>query len=506
MSELPKGWEKVRLEDCAILSPRHQGIPPRTTVSFVPMPAVSDINGEIESAQDRPFSEVSKGYTHFQTGDVIFAKITPCMENGKIAVARRLTSGIGCGSTEFHVLRPLCDISPDFIWRFLRRKSFRADAEGAMTGAVGQRRVPLDYLRTQILPLPPLDEQRRIVSKIDSLSAKSKRACDNLDHIPRLVEKYKQAILTAAFRGDLTREWRNNPVETSPTFAQIATERAQLQEEHRQRLQRCDMPALSEELKPFDIPNHWAWVRAEAICGFITKGTTPKSAAMSNNGEIPFIKVYNLTFDGTLDFTVEPTFVSRTTHEGFLSRSKVLPGDVLMNIVGPPLGKVSVVPNDRAEWNINQAIAVFRPIASVSPVFLSKWLLTDVLTRWAVSRSKATAGQSNLTLEICRDLPIPLCSLAEQQEIGRRIQSAFSWIDRLAAEATSARKLIDHLDQAILAKAFRGELVPQDQNDEPASVLLQRLKEERKATATPTSSRGGDKASSRSVKRSRSSA
>src|ERR1700730_10120666 len=143
MSELPNGWEQAKLEDCAVLNPKHQKISPRTIVSFVPMTAVSDINGEIESTQDRPFSQVSKGYTHFQTDDVIFAKITPCMENGKIAVAKKLTSGIACGSTEFHVLRPLGGISPDFIWRFLRQKSFRADAQGAMTGAVGQRRVPV---------------------------------------------------------------------------------------------------------------------------------------------------------------------------------------------------------------------------------------------------------------------------------------------------------------------------------------------------------------------------
>ena len=198
-----------------------------------------------------------------------------------------------------------------------------------------------------------------------------------------------------------------------------------------------------------------------------------------SDGEVPFIKVYNLTFDGTLDFTIEPTFVSRKTHDGFLARSKVFPGDVLMNIVGPPLGKVSVVPGERPEWNINQAIAVFRPVKSVLPAFLSKWLLAQELTRWAVSRSKATAGQSNLTLEICRDLPVPLCSIAEQEEIVRRIGTAFTWIERLSTETTSARRLIEHFDEAVLGKAFRGELVPQDPNDEPASVLLERVRAER---------------------------
>lgn len=107
MSELPQSWAEATIEDCAILNPKHdRDVSGDTLVSFVPMPAVSDVTGEIESLQTRRFSEVSKGYTHFQSGDVIFAKITPCMENGKIAVARDLTNGLACGSTEFHVLRP----------------------------------------------------------------------------------------------------------------------------------------------------------------------------------------------------------------------------------------------------------------------------------------------------------------------------------------------------------------------------------------------------------------
>lgn len=332
------------------------------------------------------------------------------------------------------------------------------------------------------IALPPLPEQRRIAAKIDSLTGKSRRACDHLNHIPRLVEKYKQAVLAAAFRGDLTREWRAKHRPFVPSLDQLTRERERLLETHQQRLRPCDVIGLAEAEQPFELPDAWRWVRAEAICGFITKGTTPPSAAMSpGNGEIPYIKVYNLTFDSTLDFTIDPTFVSKATHDGFLSRSKVFPGDVLMNIVGPPLGKVSIVPGERAEWNINQAIAVFRPIPTVSAAFLSKWLSTAVLTRWAVSRSKATAGQSNLTLEICRDLPVPICSAYEQREIMRRVDSALMWIDRLASEATSARRLIDRLDQAVLAKAFRGELVPQDPEDEPASVLLDRIRAERGA-------------------------
>jgi len=214
MSELPQSWAEATIEDCAILNPKHdRDVSGDTLVSFVPMPAVSDVTGEIESLQTRRFSEVSKGYTHFQSGDVIFAKITPCMENGKIAVARDLTNGLACGSTEFHVLRPRGAISPDYLWRYLRQRTFRVEAERSMTGAVGQRRVPLEYLKAAEIPLPPVAEQRRIVAQIDGLSAKSNRARDQLDHVPRLVEKYKQAILAAALCGDLTREWRSREEE-----------------------------------------------------------------------------------------------------------------------------------------------------------------------------------------------------------------------------------------------------------------------------------------------------
>lgn len=342
------------------------------------------------------------------------------------------------------------------------------------------------------LPLPPLSEQRRIVAKLDSLSSKSKRAREHLDHIPRLVEKYKQAVLAAAFRGDLTLEWRkNNAANAVPSADLLLAARAELT-----KASPITLADTQVMLPPFDLPSEWSWTKAQAVCGFITKGTTPNAKDMhAGVGEIPFIKVYNLTFSGDLDFSVEPTFISKAIHRCALQRSIVRPGDVLMNIVDPPLGKVSVVPSTNEEWNINQAIAVFRPTRWIDADYLSKWFLSQVLLDEAVGKAKATAGQSNLTLEICRNLPVPLCSMLEQKEIVRRVEAAFRWIDRLAVEATSARKLIDKLDLAVLAKAFRGELVPQDPNDEPASVLLERIRAERETAPAAKPRRGRGKRS-----------
>ncbi len=468
MSELPKGWAAATLG--GILELKYgKSLPEKIRI-----PGAVNVYG-------------SNGIVGTHTSGVTAAPAIIVGRKGSIGEAHFSEATCFPIDTTYFVDEFDC-IEPRFAWHLFRFLPLREmNRASAIPGLNREDAYALP------LALPPLPEQRRIVAKIDSLTAKSRRARDHLDHIPGLVQKYKQAILAAAFRGDLTREWRANHHSTAPDEKTLMQERQSLLAAHQQRSRHRDTYGVDEADRPFDIPESWAWVRAEAICGFITKGTTPGSALMSSgDGEIPFIKVYNLTFDGTLDFNIDPTFVSNATHEGFLGRSKVYPGDILMNIVGPPLGKVSVVSNQYAQWNINQAIAVFRPVSSVLSAFLCQWLLTDVLTKWAVSRSKATAGQSNLTLEICRNLPVPICSRAEQVEMVRKIDAAMNWVNRLTADATSARRLVHHLDQAVLAKAFNGELVPQDPSDEPACALLDRIRAER--PAAPQAKRGRKKA------------
>src|ERR1700674_1405930 len=134
MTALPAHWTEASLSELFDFNPKHPHATPRNQlVSFVPMPAVDEQAGVSRQHETRRLHEIWKGYTHFQDGDVIFAKITPCMENGKSAVAAQLTNGLACGSTEFHVLRPTGTLDATFAWYFLRRKVFRADAERAMT-------------------------------------------------------------------------------------------------------------------------------------------------------------------------------------------------------------------------------------------------------------------------------------------------------------------------------------------------------------------------------------
>lgn len=155
-SKLPKGWEWKRLREICEINPRDRLSPDlddETPVTFVPMQAVSE-NGMIKAPEVRPLKAVKKGYTRFKDGDVLFAKITPCMENGKTAIARGLCNGLGFGSTEFHILRPRERVIADWVHLFIRQQSFRDEAKASMRGGVGQQRVPEDFLSEHEIPIP----------------------------------------------------------------------------------------------------------------------------------------------------------------------------------------------------------------------------------------------------------------------------------------------------------------------------------------------------------------
>ena len=383
------------------------------------------------------------------------------MENGKIAVARHLHNGLACGSTEFHVLRPHDGVLADYLWRYLRQNSFRRDAEQSMTGAVGQRRVPADFLRSTVLPLSPSDEQRRIVAKIDSLSAKSKRARGQLDHIPRLVEKYKQAILAAAFRGNLTHEWRMKRQKSVPLKA--------FNEPNRQK-----KPTQHEDfVAPYEVPDGWTWLALPQI-GDIDRGRSrhrPRNDPSLFGGPWPFIQTGDVRAANRF-----LTSFTETYSEFGLSQSRLWPKGTVCITIAANIAETAILAIDACFPD--SVVGFTADIERTTPSYVEFFLRTarDELTAFA----PATA-QKNINLETLSRIQLPMAPLDEQREIVDRIEKAFSWIDRLATETTNARKLIDHLDQAVMAKAFRGELVPQDPNDEPASVLLERIQAEKQS-------------------------
>ena len=161
----PFGWGLTTLGESCELNPRKpKDMNTNIDYSFVAMPSVSE-DGRIDSSIERPYSEVCKGFTYFGENDVLFAKITPCMENGKGGVAKKLKNGAGFGSTEFHVLRPIKGISdPYWIYILTMFPKFRSDAEKVMTGTGGQRRVPITYLNEYPIALPPIDLQEQFAA------------------------------------------------------------------------------------------------------------------------------------------------------------------------------------------------------------------------------------------------------------------------------------------------------------------------------------------------------
>ncbi len=318
--------------------------------------------------------------------------------------------------------------------------------------------------------------------------------------------QYRQSLLKAAVEGALTAEWRakNTPSETGAQLLQRILSERRARWEAKQLAKFAEQGKIPpkdwqkkypEPVKPDttdlpELPEEWVWASGEQLCEFITKGTTPpKELDADGLKTIPFLRVTNLTDRGELDLT-DKVFVFEGTHKGFLARSAVYPNDVLMNIVGPPLGQVAVVPSTFPEWNINQAIAIFRAVDGVLPSFICRYLLSSVAQQWLKVRSKTTAGQTNLTLEVCRALPIPLPPEVEQQAL---LVSLDVSLDSMSSQANSieiALKQSTAQRQNILRAAFAGQLVPQDPNDEPASVLLERIRAERAAQAGVKKPRG----------------
>ena len=197
-------WKKITLQEAVDINPKTvlPVLPDSEMVSFLPMPAVQEESLEYRE-QEASFGKVKKGYTKFQDEDVLFAKITPCMENGKGCIVHNLSHGIGFGSTEFHVLRCHEYVLPKFIYYFVIRRSFRAEAKNKMSGAVGQQRVPVEFLKEYTIALPSLSEQKTIVKKIETAFAFADKAQAAITATLEQAKQLKQSILKRAFEGKL---------------------------------------------------------------------------------------------------------------------------------------------------------------------------------------------------------------------------------------------------------------------------------------------------------------
>lgn len=208
-----KEWELRKISEVCDLNPPKSEIKDLSDellVSFVPMKNVDDKEGIIKTLDEKPLGIIRKGYTYFKNNDVIFAKITPCMENGKIAIGSNLQNGIGFASTEFHVLRPRDEILSEFVHYFLRDKSFRMEAKANFTGSAGQQRVPKEFMENHLIPLPSIKIQRQIIQNIKRAEEKFKKQKIQFENIKKsydskikYIDHIQSSILNSAFSGKL---------------------------------------------------------------------------------------------------------------------------------------------------------------------------------------------------------------------------------------------------------------------------------------------------------------
>ena len=201
--KLPEGWRwKPLVEICFINPTRKKGFfrELNAQTSFVPMEAVDGLTGRIAKKITRPYSEISKGYTSFEDGDVLFAKITPCMQNGKSAIAENLSDGVGFGSTEFHVLQPKTDVIKEWIYYFVRTSEFRKRAEDHFEGSAGQQRVSTGFIKNSLIPLPStLDDQIAIANELERKMAEIDKLRHAADNQLEAIEALPGAILREVF-------------------------------------------------------------------------------------------------------------------------------------------------------------------------------------------------------------------------------------------------------------------------------------------------------------------
>lgn len=478
--DIPQGWAKALLPDVAEINPRLDKslFSDELQVSFVPMPAVETETGKINVSEIKKFGTVKKGFTHFQERDVLFAKITPCMENGKMAIVPKLTGDLGFGSTEFHVLRSREEIEPEYIYYFISSQAYRYDAEHNMTGAVGQRRVPTRYLETSSMPLPPTNEQKRIVGKIEELFSELDKGIESLKTARAQLKIYRQAVLKHAFEGKLTKDWREENKDKLEPADELLKRVKSEREEHSTKIKskRIKTPRNFDD-EDFswlpELPESWVWNRLGWTTFGVGYGTSAKSA---KTGKMPVLRMGNIQ-NAKFDWN-DLVFTSDADE---IKKYELRPDDVLFNRTNSPelVGKTAIYRGEQPALFAGYLIRVNQIESLVNAQFLNLFLNSHVAKQHGNRVKTDGVNQSNINGEKLTNYPFPYCSLEEQKIIVEILDKTISKIDQMEDDVDIQLKKSEALRQSILKKAFSGKLVAQDPADEPASVLLERIKAEK---------------------------
>lgn len=512
--ELPNGWEWTCLAEIAEIAPRNTGIDDNTETSFIPMPLISTSYKGIHGSEIRLWKEIKKGYTHFADGDIALAKITPCFENSKAAVFSSLVNGVGSGTTELHVARPLDGtLDPLFILLYLKAPMFLLVGETKMTGSAGQKRVPSNFFANHPLPFAPLEEQHRIVAKVDELMS----LCDALEaqteasiaahqilvetllnalllpqtaantasqsdvslerpftnrfdkdwqrvaeHFDTLfttaasIDTLKQTILQLAVMGKLVEqassEARNSPdyEPAAKLLARIAKEKAQLIKEGKIKKQK-PLPTITDEEKPFELPKGWVFAYMQELCSLITDGThqTPKYAEEGR----PFISAQCVK---PFKFMPENCrYVSEEHYQAYIKNRKPEYKDILLARVGAGIGEAALIDSE-LEFAIYVSTGLLKPHkCSVDSEYLVLWLNSPIGRGFSESNTLGKGvSQGNLNLSLIRSFVVSLPPLEEQHRIVAKVDELMALCDQLKARLADAQTTQLHLTDAIVEQAM----------------------------------------------------
>ena len=481
----PPGWASATLGDVCLVNPGTfvEPVDQECKVSFVPMSAVEAGTGQMDSGQVRPYEEIRKGYTRFSEGDVLFAKITPCMENGKIAIARGLSNGAGCGSTEFHVLRPWDGLSRDYLMYYLFQDEFRKDAQRSMAGTAGQLRVPAMFMSDSCIPLPPLPEQHRIVAEIEKQFTRLDASAIALKRVEANLKRYRASVLKVACEGrlvpteaELARVEGRDYEPADRLLERILAERHARWEALEKRRGKYVEPVALDTSDLGELPEGWVWATLPQL-GELNRGKSkhrPRNDPRLLGGAYPFVQTGDIRHSQGL-----VTRHSQTYTEFGLAQSRLWPSGTLCITIAANIAETGILSYPAC---FPDSVVGF--VCYDDPV-ITKFLEFFVRTeREGLERFAPATAQKNLNLKVLSDLAVPLPPIAEQHRIVAEVERLLSVTNQTETTVEANLTRAERLRQSILKQAFSGKLVPQGRNDEPASALLERIRAEREAAQT----------------------
>ncbi|QZT39836.1 MULTISPECIES: restriction endonuclease subunit S [Bacillus amyloliquefaciens group] len=463
--EVPENWVWTKLE-CVFEQVKEQ-IQPTGNEKYIGLEHMNKGGGILEVGNTEG---VKSKKVVFKKNDVLYGKLRPYLNK------HAHVEFDGVASTDILVYRNKNISTNKLLNMYLGLPQVLQYANENSNG-INLPRVSPKAMDNMHFPLPPLSEQKRIADKVELLLSKIEEAKHLIEEAKETFDLRRAAILDKAFRGELTKKWRQQNLSVDSAaqrLEMIKKERFQIAETKREVSELIEM---FDELNIVECINNndWLCIKANMFCYNINCGGTP-SKDISEEGEIPFLKVYNIV-NNKVDFSYKPQYIPKEVHKSKLKKSMLRPNDVIMNIVGPPLKKIAIIPEEYSEMNMNQAIVRFRPIKYVLPKYLYYCLQYDETLRDVINETRGVVGQSNISVSQSRNLVMPIPSIEEQAEIVSILEEMIKR-EEIVLSLVSDEKNLDELKQSILSKAFRGELGTNDPSEESAIELLKEVLQE----------------------------